>query len=199
MNSIKYYDENALEFFNNTAFADMKELYDKFLKYLNKSAHILDAGCGSGRDTKYFLDMGFKVTAIDASEEMTKLSSNFTGQKTIKMRFEEMNFKNEFDAIWACASLLHVPKTNIKEVLDKFSNSLKDNGIIFASFKYGDGQEIRGGRLFNNYNENTLKKLIDAFPLFTILDMWKTKDVREERKNEDWISVIIKKWGRNGS
>lgn len=193
MNSIKYYDENALEFFNNTAYTDMKELYDKFLKYLNKEAHILDAGCGSGRDTKYFLDMGFNVTAIDASREMVKLSSNFTGKKTLKMSFEEMDFKNEFDAIWACASLLHVPKTHINEVLKRFYDALKDNGIVFASFKYGEGQEVRGGRLFNNYNENTLKELIDDVPIFKILEIWKTEDVREERKNEYWISIIVKK------
>ncbi|EYE87471.1 type 11 methyltransferase [Fervidicella metallireducens AeB] len=197
MNSIKYYDENALEFFNNTVLADMKELYDKFLKYLSKDAHILDAGCGSGRDTKYFLDLGFKVTAIDASKEMVKLSSNFTGQNTLKVSFEEMDFENKFDAIWACASLLHIPKTQMSEVLERFSNALKDNGIIFASFKYGDGQEIKDGRMFNNYNEDTLKKLINDLPLFTILDMWKTKDVREERKNEDWISVIVKKCSIN--
>ncbi|MCX7884183.1 MAG: class I SAM-dependent methyltransferase [Caloramator sp.] len=193
MNSIKYYDENALEFFNNTAYTDMKELYDKFLKYLNKEAHILDAGCGSGRDTKYFLDMGFNVTAIDASREMVKLSSNFTGKKTLKMNFEEMDFKNEFDAIWACASLLHVPKTHINEILKRFYDALKDNGIIFASFKYGEGQEVRGGRLFNNYNENTLKELIDDVTIFKILEIWKTEDVREERKNEYWISIIVKK------
>lgn len=193
MDSVKYYNENAAEFFNNTVFADMSGIYNKFLVYLNKGAYILDAGCGSGRDTKYFLEKGFKVTAIDASKEMVKLSSNFTGQQTLKMSFQEMNFENNFDAVWACASLLHVSKKDINGILKKFSKALKENGIIFASFKYGDGEQIRNGRLFNYYKENTLTDLIEELQVYNILEIWKSNDARNERKNEIWLNVILRK------
>ncbi|KRQ86452.1 Ubiquinone biosynthesis O-methyltransferase [Caloramator mitchellensis] len=192
MDSIKYYDENAIEFFNNTAYVDMGETYDRFLKYLKRGDHILDAGCGSGRDTKYFIEKGFKVTAIDASEEMVKLSSNFTGHQTIKMDFNEIDFENEFDAIWACASILHVPKNEIKDILFKFAKALNDNGILFASFKYGEGEQFRNGRLFNYYNEDSLTKTLNEIGIYDILEIWKSSDVRKERENEIWISVILK-------
>ncbi|WP_205314713.1 class I SAM-dependent methyltransferase [Ruminiclostridium herbifermentans] len=191
--SIDFYNKNSKEFFESTVSADMTETYIEFLKYIEPNGKLLDAGCGSGRDSLFFLGKGFSVVSIDASDEMVRLSSELTGQKTVKMKFQEMNFNDEFDGVWACASLLHVSKSEIKDVIKRIANSLKLNGIFYASFKYGEGEIVRDGRLFNSYNEESLKSLIEMQRDLKILKIWKTQDVRPDRENEYWVNVLCKK------
>lgn len=191
--SINFYNKNAQEFYNNTVSADLTECYAEFLKYIEPNGKILDAGCGSGRDSLFFLAKGYSVVSIDGSEEMVKLSSQLTGQKTIKMMFQDININNEFDGVWACASLLHISKNEINDVIERISNSLKQNGIFYASFKYGEGETVRNERLFNSYDEETLKSLIDEHKSLQIIKVWKTADVRPDRENEYWVNVLCKK------
>lgn len=191
--SIEYYNKNAEEFYNATASADMSETCNKFLKYIAPGGKILDAGCGSGRDSLYFIKHGYKVVSIDASEEMVRLSSKLTGQQTLLMKFEDVDFKDEFDGIWACASLLHVPKAKIKSVMTKLAQALKENGIFFGSFKYGEGEEYRGERLFNFYDENSLRALLGEIKQLEILEIWITEDVRPGKEGEMWANCLCRR------
>lgn len=190
--SIEYYNKNAEEFYQGTVFADMSEACEKFLRYIAPGGRILDAGCGSGRDSLYFIKRGYEVVSFDASEQMVRLSSELTGQKTLLMKFDEVNFKNEFDGIWACASLLHVPKSEIKDVLKKLIQGLKKNGIFYMSFKYGQGEELRGERLFNFYDEETLLELITAIGQLIVIETWTTNDVRPGREGDKWINCLFR-------
>jgi len=191
--SIEFYNVNAAEFFINTVSADMTETHEEFLKYVKPEGKVLDAGCGSGRDTVFFLSKGLSVVSLDASDEMVRLSSELTGQKTLKMRFQDISFLEEFDGVWACASLLHVSRNEINEVIEKITNCLKPQGTFYASFKLGDEEIIRDGRLFNSYNEETLKSLIEKHKDLLAIRVWKTQDVRLDRKNEFWVNVLCKK------
>jgi len=193
--SIEFYNTNAEDFYIGTVNADMSETCDKFLQYVKQGGRILDAGCGSGRDSLYFLKQGYEIVSIDASEEMVKMSSRLTGQKTLKMRFDEINFDTEFDGVWACASLLHVPKSDIEEVFNKLLKSLKTEGILFASFKYGNNELIRDKRLFNSYDEDGLQDLLRTVTELELIDIWKTQDVRPGREGESWVSCICKNKG----
>lgn len=188
--SIDYYNKNAEEFYQGTVSADMSETCNRFLKYIAPGGRILDAGCGSGRDSLYFIKRGYEVVSFDASEQMVKLSSELTGQQTLLMKFEEVDFKNEFDGIWACASLLHIPKSEIKGVMKKLNQGLKKNGIFYMSFKYGEGEELRGGRLFNFYDEETLLVLINEVEQLETIEIWVTEDVRPERVGGKWINCV---------
>ncbi|ADQ41932.1 Methyltransferase type 11 [Caldicellulosiruptor acetigenus I77R1B] len=192
--TIKYYDDNAIEFFMNTKDANMENLYKLFLKYIPEGGKILDLGCGSGRDTKYFLGKGYDVVAVDGSIEMVKLSSEYTGKKTLHMTFQEIDFEEEFDGIWACASLLHVRRDEISSILYKIYRALKPNGVLYVSFKYGDKEEYRyDGRFFNYYDEKSFSELIKKLGYFDILEILITNDVRKDRENEKWLNVIVKK------
>jgi SAM-dependent methyltransferase len=190
---IEFYNKYAEEFYNATVSADMSETCNKFLKYVAPGGKILDAGCGSGRDSLYFIKHGYKVVSIDASEEMVRLSSKLTGQQTLLMKFEDIDFKDEFDGIWACASLLHVPKMEIKGVMTRLAQALKENGIFYGSFKYGEGEEFRGERLFNFYDENSLRALISEIKQLEVLEILVTEDVRPGKEGEMWVNCLCKK------
>lgn len=192
MKSEEYYNENADDFYNSTCDVNLSDIYKKFEKHVATNTHILDAGCGSGRDSKYFLSKGFEVSAIDASDEMVSRAKKLTGLDVQKKYFQEVTEIEVYDAIWTCASLLHVPKNDIDEALQKLSDSLKDTGIWYMSFKYGDTEREKDNRLFNDYTEGSLKSLLSNYPQLSILELWLTDDRREDR-DDKWINVIVKK------
>lgn len=129
-NTLDYYNKNAQMYFNNTINADLKENYYKFLSNIPKKSYILDFGCGSGRDSKYFIEKGYKVKAIDGSKEMCKLASKYINENVICMKFEDLNEESTYDGIWACSSILHVEKENLPDILNKMVRALKKDGII---------------------------------------------------------------------
>lgn len=191
--TIDYYQKNAQKFVEGTVDVDVSELQNKFLKLIPSNAHILDAGCGSGRDTKFFIDQGYKVTSFDASSELVKIASEYSGIAVQCIKFEDIEFKDEFDGIWACASLLHVPKNKITDVFLKLSKSLKKSGILYVSFKYGDKERVDDGRLFNDQNEDSFTSLINNLSDLTIVEMWKTADLRPNREDEYWLNCLVEK------
>jgi SAM-dependent methyltransferase len=188
-----YYDRNAQTFVDGTLDADVKALYEPFLSRLPAQARILDAGCGSGRDMLAFLKLGYFVEAFDASEKMAELASKVTGRAVAVARFQDVDYKSEFDGIWACASLLHVPASEIDDVVLRLANALKPDGILYASFKLGYGERLKDGRLFVDYNHETFSSLINRTKVFSLEQMSVSADVRPERAEEKWLNCICKK------
>ena len=188
--TLDYYNKNAQEFCQSTVNADMSVCYQMFEKYLPRGGKILDLGCGSGRDSKYFLSQGYEVISVDGSEEICKYASEYLQRSVQCVRFEEMNFSQEFDGIWACASLLHVEKDKLSDVLKRVFLSLKENGILYASFKYGTEEREKDGRYFVDLNEVSVRELLEMDGMFQVLECKLTGDVRDGRGNEMWVNVV---------
>ena len=192
-NTINYYNQNAENFIANTQNADMHPTQERFLRLLDANTSILDFGCGSGRDTKYFLEKGYQVTATDGSAELCRLASEFTGIKVKEMLFDELDAMNQYDGIWACSSILHLPKKELLPVIQKMCEALKDNGSIYTSFKYGDFEGERNGRYFTDFTEEAFLEFIEKIPELTIEEEWITSDVRPGRGEEKWLNLILRK------
>lgn len=197
MDSIEYYNTNATEYFQNTVNIDMQDNWDAFLGLLPEGASILDLGCGSGRDSAYFLSCGYDVTMLDASDEMCNLASIHTGQDVLHLSYENMDFDNVFDGIWACASLVHIPSDKIDDIIQKIIDALKVNGILYMSFHYGDFEGVRDGRYYTDYRTRTLKELIFHHANLELIDIVKSKDSQpsdsDAVKEYGWIYAIVRK------
>jgi 2-polyprenyl-3-methyl-5-hydroxy-6-metoxy-1,4-benzoquinol methylase len=194
MKTIDYYNNNSQAFYDRTINSDITESYEKFLKYLPEKATILDAGCGVGRDIKYFLSKGHSVSAFDASEKMVELAYRETGVNVTQSTFQELNFENMFDGIWAQASLLHVPYDVTQDVYKKIHHSLKPNGIFYASYKYGDSYMETPERDFYNMNENKVMPYLMG--LFNVIELWQEKDNRSKLAPSPdgmWLNFIARK------
>lgn len=191
--TIDYYNLNAENFIENTQNVDMHHAQDRFLRLLDENASILDFGCGSGRDTKYFLEQGCKVTAIDGSQELCKLASEYTGIQVKHMLFQDLDEKEAYDGIWACSSILHVPANELRDIIKKMANALRAHGIIYTSFKYGTFEGERNGRYFTDMTEETFAKLIQDMDELEIEEQWITSDVRPGRGEEKWLNLILRK------
>lgn len=192
--SIEYYNNNTQAFYDRTINADISNSYEAFLKKLPNNSHILDAGCGVGRDSKYFLNHGHKVTAFDASEKMVTLASKETGLTVKKLTFQDMNFDEIFDGVWAQASLLHVPYQETSKVYESIYRALKPCGIFYASYKYGQDHMPTLERDFWNMNEENVKPYLEG--IFDIVEIWKEKDIRSKvspSKDSMWLNFIVKK------
>lgn len=191
--TIGYYDRHAGEFLSDTAGADLSEIQDIFLDLLPEKALILDFGCGSGRDAKYFLERGYRVEAADGSATMCRAAEELAGIPVRQMRFQELREEKKYDGIWACASVLHLSKDELGDVFQRMSRALKGGGILYASFKYGSFEGERRGRHFTDFTEESFQAFSSRLEELSLEKMWLTEDVRHGRSGEAWLNVLLRK------
>lgn len=189
--TLNYYNKSASDYCRDTVSADMSDQMGRFIKRLPERAVILDFGCGSGRDTKAFLEKGYIVDAVDGSEELCRAAAEYTGITVKKMLFSELSDIDRYDGIWACASILHLPKNELKEVLKKMAAALRPAGVIYTCFKYGDFEGMRGERYFTYFTEESLQQFIGGISELKITERWITSDVRPGRGEEKWINILL--------
>lgn len=192
LNSEQYYQTHAQSFFDSTYHVDMSSLHALFYRYLPVGARVLDAGCGSGRDSKTFAEKGYQVEAFDASPTLAKLASKHAGISVQTLRFEEFVSEPHYDGIWCCASLLHLPYSQLSDTLRRLSNACKPQGIIYISFKYGDQERQAGEIHFTDLNEVRLKTLIHSVSELRLEKCWITADQRPDR-DERWLNALLLK------
>ena len=191
--TLTYYNTQAKDFVQGTVAVDFHITQDRFLAQLAAGASILDFGCGSGRDTKYFLQHGFAVEATDGSKELCKLASAYTGISVKQMLFDELEAVEKYDGIWACASILHLEWTDLVVVMQKMVRAVTDGGVIYTSFKYGQFTGERNGRFFTDLDEEGLARLLKEVSGLEIKELWITGDVRPGRGEEKWLNVLLQK------
>lgn len=186
-----YYKKHNIEFINSTKNCDMHELYDRFESYLkDDSKKILDVGFGSGRDSIYF-SKKYNVYSLDPSIEFCEYGKSIGLKNIINKKIEDIDEIEVYDGIWACASLLHVSSKDIKDTFFKCYKALKNDGIMYVSFKYGDFEGIRNERYYLDMNESKFKEIIKD-TCFIILEEFNSLDVRDNN-NTRWFNAIIKK------
>ncbi len=185
--TITYYNQNAEEYFDKTVNVSMQKLYDNFEAYLKPGDKILDLGCGSGRDSRYFLSKGYDVVSVDGSKAMCYLAETYIGREVRNITFEKLDYDNEFDAVWACASLVHVDIEEITEVLIRIQRALKKKGVLYASWKYGKGERIDNQKYYADYDEASINELFSATSI-KVKRIWISDD--NLIRSSKWLNVI---------
>ena len=194
MNTLDYYNKNSEEYFNSTLNVDMTNTYKEFLKLVPEGGKILDLGCGSGRDSMNFMKLGYEVTAVDGSKELAKKASVLLGNEVIVSTFEELELKEKFHGIWACASLLHIKREDLKIVLNNLYNNLEDNGVFYMSFKYGEKEYVDDkNRYFNCFTDESIISFINENTKYNILGLYITEDKLGRVNEVKWLNLICNK------
>lgn len=187
----EYYQNHANEFISDTLNCDMSVQYAFFEKYLLPGQSLMDLGCGSGRDSRYFKNRGYDVTAVDPTEAFCQNTRALGIEKVYQLYAQQLEFEDEFDGIWACASLLHVPSEELGAVFGRCCRALKENGVMYVSFKYGSYEGERNGREFTDLNEELLDHYLENSGLKR-LETLISEDVRPQRTTR-WLNAILKK------
>ena len=190
--TLRWYQENAEVFIARTGTVDMTALYRAFLSHVSPRGRILDLGCGAGSASLYFTQTGYQVLAVDGCRELCEHTRRRAGCAVRCMRFEGLDFVDAFDGVWACASLLHLRKAELPPVLRLIRRALTENGVFYASFKYGDAERDHNGRVFSDFTEDSLRALLDEAGGFQVIDLWTTSDARPDRTDECWVNVLCR-------
>lgn len=191
--TLDYYNEKFKQFTETTVDLEFSDIQDRFLSYLEPGAKVLDFGCGSGRDTRYFIEKGFDTDASDGSEEMVRIATETAGIPVKKMLFSELDETEKYDGIFACASILHVPSNELPDIFRRMHKALKDKGILYVSFKYGTFEGERNGRYFTDLNEEKLAALVKECGGFEYVEQWISHDARPGRDDELWLNLLLRK------
>ncbi|MCI8949300.1 MAG: methyltransferase domain-containing protein [Lachnospiraceae bacterium] len=193
MDPIDYYNKYAANVFENTVELDTEDTIREFLALLEEGDTILDLGCGSGRDSLIFYELGYDVTPLDGAEEMCRLAEVHTGLDVLQMTYEEMEFDGAFDGVWAYQSLIHIPKEELPGIFKRVAKALEEDGIFFLSMKLGDSDGFRGERYFNAFSEKELCSLLEGDGYFKVEKEWVAKDTRANHPDSRLIHLLARK------
>ena len=190
--TIDYYNSNADEYFESTIGADMAALRKRFLKLVQPGGSIIDIGAGSGRDLKYFLDVGFDAEGIDLSCELCKKAEVYSGAKVMCTDLCEWQPDKKYDGVWANASLLHLPADEIEKFILRLPEILKNDGVAFVSMKSGiDTGFDEKGRYFTNFTEQMMQVILTKTDSLELIDCWRTGD-ELQRDGFEWVNFLIR-------
>jgi SAM-dependent methyltransferase len=191
--SVGFYEENAEDFFRRSVDVDMAPGWHAFTALLKPGGRVLEAGCGSGRDALFFKKAGYQVTATEASPKLAALAREHTGLAVEVLTFDQMAWRDAFDGVWACASLLHVPRAELPQAMRRLRAALVPGGVWWMSFKYGTTERQAGGRHFTDLDEAGAEALLADVGGLTLISMDVGRDARPGRAAERWLSVLCRK------
>jgi hypothetical protein len=186
-----YYDKYQEEYIEATLSLDMTQQYQSFLKHLDKGSKILDIGFGSGRDMIYFSSLGYEVSGIDTCNAFVCRMKEL-GYSVKLQNVQSLEERDCYDALWACASLLHVSSEELTEVFMRCHSILKRNGLMYCSFKYGDFEGVKDQRHYLYLTEKTILNYLPA-SLFKVLEIYITSGQKKGQESTKWLNVILKK------
>jgi SAM-dependent methyltransferase len=176
----------------------MDHVYEPFLELVTPAGRILDAGCGSGRDSAAFARRGYEVTAFDGSAVLARLASARLGVTVLHRTFDQVDWRDAFDGVWACASLLHLPSGELEAALKRLTLALRPGGILFVSIKAGGFEGTREGRWFTDLTEAGLGGLLRSAGNLQLVRIWTTEEARPAT-TVAWINALARRVGSTGT
>jgi SAM-dependent methyltransferase len=184
-----YYTEHSKEYISRTRGFDLSGTWQLGLKYFSPESRILDLGCGSGRDMRFFGQRGYLAIGLDFSAPLAASARRFSEQEVVVGSFRRLPFKNNsFDGIWSIASLLHIPRTIISDVLIEIHRVLRPGGIFISSIKLGSGQhQDQDGKLFVYYSVDAWSEIVEGAGFKTVVLVEDT----EEREKDNQVIVKV--------
>ena len=183
-----FYDRDPEGYVESTFGNDVFDLRRRFLDHLDPGARILDLGCGSGRDTLAFRDAGYEVVPVDGSEGMCRVASAITGDSVRCLDFLDLDYTEEFDGVWACASILHLRPEEISDVMALVRRALRCGGVFYISFKSGGFSGYREGCWYTDVQLDGMRTMATGSG-FDGLDVWSTVDPR----GTVWTNALLEK------
>jgi SAM-dependent methyltransferase len=187
--TLDYYDSHAEEFIERTANVSTEHLYAPFLALVPRGGRILDAGCGSARDAAEFARRGYGVVAFDGSAEIARLASERTGLEVLHRTFDQVDWRDEFHGVWACASLLHLPSPQLQVALDRLVGGLRRGGVLYLSLKEGQFEGVREERWFTCSTAAGVRRLLTDTNALDVIRIWETVDARPSTTTA-WVNAL---------
>ena len=187
-----FYQEQAAAYYDSTVKIDPTSFLEPLANRLQPGAQILDIGCGSGRDLKWFREKGFAATGFERSPELARRARRFSGCPVIEGDFTTYDFSQlSCDAITLIGALVHLPETELAPTLRRITRALKPEGLLYLTLKEGNGRQTApDGRVFTLWPENNLRQVFTTLD-FTILDF--SRKTSKLRASDTWLGFILQR------
>lgn len=189
--TIRYYDMNAVSFWEGTKDHDVTQNFNAFLDACqpDKSLDILDLGCGPGRDMLHFKSLGHRPVGLDGSDVFCRMALNYTGCTVWHQSFLNLDLPKEgFDGIFANAALFHVPSQELSRVLKELNRALRHGGILFTSNPRGNKEGWNGDRYGHYMEFNNYRVYLDEAGFEIIYHYYRPQG--EPCHKQPWLAVV---------
>ena len=191
--TLAYYNREAEAYIRETAGLDMTPHLERFARLIPPGGHILDLGCGSGRDSRWFLDNGFTVTAMEPSPEIARRASRYLDREVKTECAQQLTAHDDYDGIWACASLLHIPTSQMPDTLGRIAAALKPGGTLYISIRNGEsGIWDQRGRYITPIPFSRFSSMVTAVPGLTITTSYESHSVAAGG-HDTWLNLLVQK------
>jgi SAM-dependent methyltransferase len=188
--TIEWYERNAKRYCAETVGIDLEDARRRFMSNVSPGGRLLDIGCGSGRDSMHFRQLGFEVDSRDASPAVAAEALRATGTAVRVQDIMSIEDEERFDGIWACASLLHLNPQQFETATAKLFRALRPQGVLFLSVKEGSGSATVDGRRFQYWMPDACIRSLDRTHPIELIDCWRAPDAT--RPNTKWINVLVR-------
>ncbi|WP_163337230.1 NUDIX domain-containing protein [Desulfopila sp. IMCC35008] len=193
LSTIRYYDNNAYDYILKTRDLNMSSQWRSFIALLPDRGYILDLGCGSGRDSRHFLDQGFRVTAVEPSPVLAAAAEDFLGQTVEIYGAQQVCAEKQYDGIWACASLIHLPHQHLSASLTRLAKALKQSGILYISYKLTATEDRDKSDLhINIISRDELISILTELSLISVIRWWKTTS-NIPNSDDIWLNILCRR------
>ncbi len=186
-----WYSTHAAAFCARTFVIDMEDARARFLRHVPAGGRILDVGCGSGRDSKRFAELGYAVDARDRSREIADEAARRTG---LAVRVEDvlkMDDRDAFDGIWASAMLIHLDDAEFDEAVRRLARALQPGGALYISLKESERVDVADGRAFRFRSPEEASRSIRAIGMLRLVEEWSAVD--SPPKETRWFNAISRR------
>ncbi len=195
--TLQNYNGRAEMFWQGTRDHDVSQNIKALLDQLDSSAPltILDFGCGPGRDLKAFSQLGHRAIGLDGAAQFVEMARAFSGCEVWQQTFDALDLPPQhFDGIFANASLFHVPTSILPKVLMQFHNTLRPNGVLFASNPHGHDSEGWNGDRFAVYHTlESWRRYLTAAGFVELSHYYRPEGL--PREQQPWLASIWRKVG----
>lgn len=186
-----WYSSNAAAFCERTFAIDMDHVHRRFLRYMPLRGRILDVGCGSGRDSRRFVELGYSVDARDRSQEIAEEARRLTGLTVRVEDVLQLEDRDSFDGVWACAMLIHLRDHEFDEAIFRLTRALRLGGVLYISLKQSERRNPSDARDFHLWIPEEASRRIHSFGRLQPLEAWSTEE--GPPKETRWINLISRR------
>lgn len=192
MTDHSYYRTHWAEYHDKTIRIDPAGFLSGFVRQLRPGSHVLDVGCGSGRDLLWLKQQGFSVTGFDASPGLAELARRYADCHVIEGDFETFDFKTlRVDAGLMSGSLVHLPHDRLAPALSNILNALRKTpeARVYLSLKEGEGfLRHTHNRIYYLWQDQDIRAIFADLGL-TVLETSRSESARGT--GEIWLGYIL--------
>jgi SAM-dependent methyltransferase len=195
--TLAHYDQHAEDFWTGTRDHDVSQNIAALLHFIEGTPpfRVLDFGCGPGRDLKTFTAMGHSAVGLEGSARFAEMARAYSGCEVWQQDFLNLDLPQEqFDGVFANASLFHVPSAVLPQVLQALHRTLKERGVLFVSNPRGHNEEGWSQGRYGAYHDlETWHHYVSAAGFAELTHYYRPPGV--PREQQPWLATVWRKVG----